>query len=252
MEEIIVSNVTIPSGRYQLEGRIYRPYEEGKYPAVAICHGYPGDEKNKYLAEELALNGIVTLIFFYRGAWGSTGEWSFTNLDPSTVDAISYLREQSFINPERIGLISHSMGALPLTKRLSEDNQLKTGVLMSPAADVNIWANDEAIDTMVPIFLQMGKGKLQGLNEETLRVGIKVAKDILNPIDIINKVNVPVMIIVGTNDKITPPDKCKKLYEMSNEPKKYVEIEHADHRFSEHRYPLMKHVIEWLEEHLKT
>ena len=236
MDKVFVKNVNIPSGKGYLKGRIYIPQKNGTYPTVAICHGYPGDTKNMDLAEELAFNGYITLIFFYRGAWGSTGDWSFSNLDPSTKDAISYLRELPNVNHERIGLISHSMGALPLTKRLSEDDGLKTGILISPAADLSLWIREENIDTMVPIFLHMAEGKLEGLSEESLRNGMKKANENLNPKNNIKKVNKPIMIIVGSNDQITSPESCRELFEEASEPKRYIEVEHADHGFSEHRY----------------
>jgi hypothetical protein len=250
MDEIMVKNVNIPSGKDYLKGRIYLPNKNGAHPTLAICHGYPGDTKNMDLAEELAFNGYVTLIFFYKGGWGSAGNWSFSNLDPSTIDAISYLKRLPYVNPERIGLISHSMGALPLTKRLAEDEKLKTGVLVSPAADLSLWIREETIDTMVPIFLHMAEGKLKGLNEESLRIGMKKARKELNPKDNIKKVNRPVMIIVGSNDQVTSPKSCRELFEEANEPKVYIEVEHADHGFSEHRYQLMNHVLEWLKEQL--
>jgi dienelactone hydrolase len=128
-------NVEFLSGGNTLLGRIYRPEGRARKPAVAICHGFPGDTKNMDLAEELALNGFVTFIFYYQGAWGSGGDYSLTKLEVGAKDAIAWLREQAYVNHERIGLVSHSMGALPLTKVMAGDPTVKTGVLMSPATD---------------------------------------------------------------------------------------------------------------------
>ena len=58
-------NVEFQSGNNTLLGRVYRPESRARRPAVAICHGFPGDIKNMDLAEELALHGIVTLVFYY-------------------------------------------------------------------------------------------------------------------------------------------------------------------------------------------
>ena len=107
---IIVEDITFKSNTHELKGIIYRPAEESRYPAVAICQGYPGDTKNMDLAEEIALNEIVVLVFYYQGAWGSEGTYRFSNLAPSTVDAVRYLKSLSFVDPERVGLIAHSMG----------------------------------------------------------------------------------------------------------------------------------------------
>ena len=135
---IQVSDITIKNNQQKLKGRIYKPNKKGKYPAVAICHGYPGDTKNMDLAEELALNNIVVLIFYYQGAWGSTGTYRFANLTPSTQTAIRYLKSLDIVDSTRIGLISHSMGALPLTKIMSKDQSIKTGVYMAPASHLPV------------------------------------------------------------------------------------------------------------------
>ncbi len=65
---IVVEDVSIPCEGVRLLGRLYRPNDESVYPAVAVCHGYPGDAKNMDLAEELALNDVAVLVFYYMGA----------------------------------------------------------------------------------------------------------------------------------------------------------------------------------------
>jgi fermentation-respiration switch protein FrsA (DUF1100 family) len=54
------------------------------------------------------------------------------------------------------------------------------------------------------------------------------------------------MVVVGSNDKITPPDLCKLLYEEANEPKEWLLIEGANHEYSEHKVPLIDAVLGWL------
>ncbi len=250
VEAIIVEDTSIPCEGVRLLGRLYRPREESVYPAVAVCHGYPGDTKNMDLAEELALNGVAVLIFYYMGAWGSGGEYRLTNLAPSTAAAVEYLRGLNFVDPNRVGLVSHSMGAVPLTKCLSLDPSLKTGVLMAPASDLKPWSEEPYLDNIVPVFLKMAEGKLAGWTEEKLRQDVKVAASELNPVETVRKVHAPLMVVLGTNDAVTVPSDIRRLYEAANEPKKLVEIEGADHGFSEHRIPLQKAVIDWVSSYL--
>ncbi len=247
---IIVGNVSFKSEGHELIGRIYRPNDQGNLPAVAICHGYPGDTKNMDLAEELALKGIAVLVFYYQGAWGSGGTYRLINLEPSTRDATSYLRSLPFVDPSRVGLVSHSMGAVPLTKRMSLDPTLKAGVLMAPAADLSLLAADERLETVVPVFMKMAEGKLRGLEARQLRADLKRVMEEQNPVDVVREVKAPVMVVVGSDDEVTPPEACRALYEAANEPKRWVVIEGADHGFSEHRYPLFEAVLGWLKEHL--
>lgn len=249
-ESILVENVKFDSDGHQLLGRVYRPNAEGRFPAVAICHGYPGDTKNNDLAEELAVNGIVALIFFYRGAWGSGGKYSFDGLTPSTRDAISYLKSLPQVDPSRVGLVGFSLGAVPLVAALSSDPLLKTGVFVSPGSDLAALAPKEALDIVMGVFIKMAEGKLSGLDADTMKEGFNWVLENGNPVDLIGDVSVPVMVVVGSNDKLTPPDVCRKLYEAANEPKSWVLIEGADHIYSEHRYPLMAAVLDWLRKNL--
>jgi dipeptidyl aminopeptidase/acylaminoacyl peptidase len=243
---IVVENVTFQSEGLALLGRVYRPAPEGKYPAVAICHGYPGDTKNMDLAEELALSGFAAFVFYYQGAWGSRGAYRFSKLEPSTRDAVAYLRTLPFVDAERVGLVSHSMGALPLTRRLSLDPTLKAGALMSPVSDISLWTSGDAIETVIPHFIESGKGKLDGMTAEQLRADLKEVTVTGNPIDLVKDVKAPLLIVVGSEDDVTPPELCKGLYERAREPKRWVLIEKADHGFSEHRIPLIRAVLDWL------
>jgi len=243
---IIVENVSFDSEGHELIGRMYRPNEPGRFPAVTICHGFPGDNKNMDLAEELALNGIATLIFFYRGAWGSKGTYSFSGLEPSARSAHDYLASRPFVDPDRIGIIGYSMGAIPAAARLSSDRRLKTGVFISPAADFGLLAPKGSLEAVIPIFTNMARGKLKMLEAEEIKADLSWVLENKNPVNLISSVRVPVMVIVGSNDQMTPPDVCKLLYEEANEPKEWLLIEGANHEYSEHRVPLIDAVLNWL------
>ena len=175
--EIIVENTSFESEGFKLLGRVYRPEKPGRYPAVAICHSYPRDNKNIDLAEELALNDIVALIFYYRGAWGSEGQFRLRDLELSTRDAVEHFLSFPYVDGSRIGLIGYSMGAVPAAARLSSDPRLKAGVFISPASDLGALAPRESLDAVVPMFINMGKGKLAGLE------AVAVKEDLLWVLD---------------------------------------------------------------------
>ncbi len=247
---VVIENVTINHSEYKLKGRIYKAEGKEKKPSLMICHGYPGDTKNMDLAEELALNGYNVLIFYYMGAWGSGGAYRFNNLTPSTKSALDWLVAQPYVDPSRIGLISHSMGAVPLTNLIAVDKRVKTGVLMAPASDLRPFWAEETVDNIFDIFLQMSGGKLAiGSSDEYKADMIDAAKN-LNPMDKIKDIMVPLMVIVGSEDTITSPESCKALYDAANEPKEWVLVEKADHGFSEHRIPLQKSILDWLKKNL--
>ncbi|MCX6649140.1 MAG: alpha/beta hydrolase [Candidatus Bathyarchaeota archaeon] len=241
-------NVEFTSGGNKLLGRVYRPDGRARRPAVAICHGYPGDTKNMDLAEELALNGVVTLVFYYQGAWGSGGKYSLTKLETGAKDAVAYLRTLTYVDPKRVGLVSHSMGALPLSKTMSIDPTIKTGVLMSPASDTRAMASK--VEENAKRLAAMAEGKLTGVTYESMMKDLGEVSKATNPVELVKKIKAPIMVVVGSKDNVTPPEACKRVYDAANEPKKWVLIEGADHGFSEHRIPLIRAVLGSLKETL--
>lgn len=250
MGSIIVKNVKIPHGEVKLKGRVYRSCKSGKAASVMICHGYPGDTKNLDLAEELAFNGINVLVFYYMGAWGSEGTYRFRNLTPSAVSALDWLLAQEYADPSRVGLISHSMGAVPLTNLMSADDRVKTGVLMAPASDLSLWLSEDVVDTVAQVFISMAEGKLAiGATDEYVKDMVDAGSK-LNPMNIADKIKAPLLVIVGSRDDVTKPATCEALYHKISSEKKWVLLDGADHSFTEHRIPLHKSILEWLNTHL--
>jgi hypothetical protein len=67
---------------------------------------------------------------------------------------------QPYVDTARVALISHSMGAIPLTNLMSVDERVKTGVLIAPASDTAPWLGEEVIGTLFTVFRTMSEGKL--------------------------------------------------------------------------------------------
>lgn len=250
MGGVKIKNVQIPHGEYKLKGRIYKVEGKDPKPSAIICHGYPGDTKNMDLAEELAINGYNILIFYYMGAWGSEGTYRFSNLTPSTKSALNWFIEKPYVDPNRVAVISHSMGALPLTNLMAADKRVKTGVLMAPAGDTSQWMAEEVADNIFKIFRHMAEGKLATGNDDEYKADMIDAGKRLNPVDKVKDIKEPIMVIVGSADTITVPDGCRVLYDHANDPKKWVLLDGADHSFTEHRLPLQIEILDWLSENL--
>ena len=247
---IIVENTSFTSQEHTLVGRIFRPETEGKYPAVVLCLGYTGDQKFNDLCEELAFNGIVTLMFFYHGTWGSEGNYWARYLVQGTSDAVRYLKSLDYVYSDRVGLVSHSMGAIPVTQILAVDASIKTGVLMSPVSATQGWDLEEVQKMLVPGFMHQSVGKHVGVTVESTKEGLTLFSTDYNPIPAVKKIHVPLLVVSGSNDTATRPEDCRMLFENANEPKKWVSIEGAEHNFYEHRYPLMETVVNWFNKHL--
>jgi pimeloyl-ACP methyl ester carboxylesterase len=103
------------SGGHQLNGVVYVAAGAGPHPAVMLLHGFPGYERNLDLAQALRRAGWTTMVFHYRGAWGSGGSFSFRHVLEDVPAALDFLRSVEVrrscrVNAERIALVGHSMG----------------------------------------------------------------------------------------------------------------------------------------------
>ena len=58
-----------PAGRILCT--VYTAEGNGPHPVLIFTHGYPGHEKNLDLAQSLRRTGFSSVIFFYRGCWGT-------------------------------------------------------------------------------------------------------------------------------------------------------------------------------------
>jgi uncharacterized protein len=107
--------VRIPSGGVRLNGVLYVAQGSARHPTVVFLLGFPGDEKNLDLAQAVRRAGFNALVFYYRGAWGSPGSYSYSHVLEDVSAVIDWLRETTtadsmHVDAKRIILVGHSLG----------------------------------------------------------------------------------------------------------------------------------------------
>ena len=80
-----IVELTIPSAGQRMPALMYLANGPGPHPTVLLLHGFPGNEKNLDIAQDLRRNGFNVLFFHYRGAWGADGEYRILNLADDVV-----------------------------------------------------------------------------------------------------------------------------------------------------------------------
>jgi len=98
-----------------LNGVIYEAAGPGPHPTLLLLHGFPGNELNADIAQSVRRAGWNAVIFHYRGAWGSEGEFTFTHVLEDSAAVFAALREPAFakahrVDSARVSLYGHSMG----------------------------------------------------------------------------------------------------------------------------------------------
>jgi pimeloyl-ACP methyl ester carboxylesterase len=116
----------IPSQGSLLNAFVYVAAGAGPHPAVVLLHGFPGNERNLDLAQDMRRAGFDVLYFNYRGSWGSPGDFSFSHGIEDTAAAVAYLRRPETskllrLDPQRIVLLGHSMGGFMAVEAAAAD-----------------------------------------------------------------------------------------------------------------------------------
>ena len=112
-----ICELNIVSGGCRLYGYILTPDSRlpGPYPAVIMSHGFPGYTTNNDLELALMRAGCVVIHMNHRGAWGSEGNYLFTNLRDDLIAVAKWAHNPAItakynVDPGSIFLAGHSMG----------------------------------------------------------------------------------------------------------------------------------------------
>jgi pimeloyl-ACP methyl ester carboxylesterase len=98
----------------------------GPHPTVVVLHGFPGFERNLDLAQAYRRAGWNAMVFHYRGAWGSEGEFSFGHVLEDVHAALAFVRsgegtDYHGVDPSKVALVGHSMGGWASLMTASDD-----------------------------------------------------------------------------------------------------------------------------------
>lgn len=135
-----MESMQIPSHGSQMNALVYIAAGAGPHPVVVLLHGFPGNERNLDLAQDIRRAGWDVVYFNYRGSWGSPGNFSFSHGIEDVAAVLAYLRQPENakrlrLDVSRIVLIGHSMGGFMAVQAASADPAVK-GIAMISAADM--------------------------------------------------------------------------------------------------------------------
>ena len=133
-----MQTMQIPSHGALMNALVYVAAGPAPHPVVILLHGFPGNERNLDLAQDMRRAGWDVLYFNYRGSWGTPGDFSFAHGIEDTTAAIAYLRQPEVakllrLDPERIVLMGHSMGGFMTVEAAAADPAIKAFATISAA-----------------------------------------------------------------------------------------------------------------------
>ena len=160
------TEVTIGSGDWSLPGLLSLPVGEGPFPAVVLVHGSGPNDRDetigpnkpfKDLAWGLASQGIAVLRYDKRTK-ARAGQFtpdviSRLTVQEETIDdallGAQLLRQTEKVDPQRIYILGHSLGAM-LAPRIGQQDPSLAGLVMLAA--INRPLEDVVLDQMKYLF----------------------------------------------------------------------------------------------------
>ena len=257
--------VKFNSKKVSIEGTLTIPKKEKPLGAVLLLGPTTGSDREDQglftqLASRLGAEGFIVLRFDGRGIGSSGGTASSVTSNEQYEDSIAaldYLLSRKETDPNRVAVIGHDKGAFFASKLAADKKNVKALILMSPLislsgeTDINFdnlnemakklkW-DDQYIKLSMKSRMETAetvkKAKGDWISLLRTRCFLKKLREDLeaNPIDIIRKVDVPVLILHGKEDELIPAKAAstldKALEESGNANHKLMHYGYLGHFF---------------------
>lgn len=238
----------VPSAGLELLGVLHRPAGDGPHPAVVVLHGFPGNERNFDLAHALSRAGYASLVFHYRGAWGSPGAFSWAHVLEDARAAVAALRAEADLDAGRVALVGHSMGGYTALRTAADDPGI--GAVVS-IAGFDFGAAAEAVREDPATYQAYVDGfagdiaPLAGTSSPALVAEMAEIPDRLTSLAPA-LVGRPVLLIAGGRDTVAPPEVHHEPL-VAAFPDATALVWPTDHALSDHRVALARAVIGFLD-----
>ncbi len=211
---------------------------------VVLGHGVTGNKDRPFvaaLANGLAAAGIPALRFSFSGNGGSEGSFIDSTISKEVEDLGSVL---DALSDYSVCYAGHSMGGAVGVLRASQDSRIKFLVSLAGMVHTKSFAHTEFGD------VTPDKGFMWDKPECPLsRTYMDDMAQIDSVVDRGSQITVPWLLVHGTDDDVVPIGESRKIFENANEPKELIELEGADHVFSDEATSVMvTKVVHWVQE----
>jgi uncharacterized protein len=232
------------SSNNHLIGTLFLADDDSPKPTALILHGVPGIEKSYDLALALRNKGWNSLIFHYRGCWGSTGNYVLKTIPEDVTNAVDYLCcvKHIQIDPKRLIFIGHSFGGWASVLAAVRDPRPKAVITLGAVTD------PRKLNFSAEIAKEEFTPWLSGITPEEFEIQWNNLGLAYCPVEEVSKMSPrPILIIHGDKDAVVPVEQGKILYERASVPKDLIIIPEANHDFSWHRQELIGQILNWLD-----
>ena len=242
-EIVIRGTLCLPSGSKEL-----------REAWVLLCHGIPGGTKSPEdpgyleLAKNLCTAGYRSVVFNFRGAGESTGDFDLHGWAEDLKRVMDYVET---VSPElpSIVLFGFSAGAAVSVYAASHDPRVVGLILAAGPADFNSILVEEGAAQFLEHARSIGIIRDPAFPYDPA-AWINAFR-IIDPETWISKIkNTPLLILHGDHDETVPVNQGYRVYEKAPEPKELIIIKGAGHRLRLNE-EAMKAALNWLQRSIR-
>ena len=194
----------------QLHAWLIRAPEQGRpQPAVVVVHGWGGNAALMLpLARPLHEAGFAALFFDTR-CHGASDDDSFTSLPRFAEDAehaFAWLAAQPGIDPQRIALLGHSVGAGAVLFAASRTP------LVAAVVSVAAFSHPAAMMRRLLAAKRLPERPLGRYILDYVQKTIGYRFDDIAPLTTLARIRRPVLLVHGEDDEVVPIDEARQIY----------------------------------------
>lgn len=227
----------------------YHDGSEGARDLLVIGHGVTGN-KDRPFVEALALavsgEGVPALRMSFTGNGDSGGRFEDCTISKEVEDLKTVL---TAVEPSGLAVtyVGHSMGGAVGVLAASSDPRIRHLVSLAGMVNTEAFYEREFGDE-TPDDGCMWEDASCPLSSRYL-TDMKAIGSVASQAPL---VRVPWLLVHGTEDDVVPIGDSREIFDLANEPKRFVEIPEANHVFSDNALvPMCESVISWLGDTLR-
>jgi uncharacterized protein len=256
----LTESITFPSAGETLLGLLHIAQGPGPHPTLILLHGFPGNERSLDLAHSLRRAGWNVLFFSYRGAWGSSGAFSFHNVLEDVESAIAFVRSPAGTalrcDPARVVLLGQSMGGWAALMTAARRHDL-LGVAATAPWNISLFALMTQVApsaTQAAIaWMQSSTRALRGTDGESLYAEVQAFGEAGDLVQLAPRLASQRLLIVAAGaDSDLPNGLYHEPLIAALEAAGAQHLSHhiipdADHSFAARRVALARTILHWLD-----
>ncbi len=245
--------VSFVSDGLRLLGELHLPESPRPWPGLCICHGIPAvsydpnDTGYRDLAARFATAGFAALIFHFRGAGLSDGDFDILGWSRDLHRALTLLSGNEGVDTSRLYLIGFSGGAAASIHMAARDERVAAVVSCASPARFDELVNGPALNDCLMRWREIGiiRNPMFPSDLDAWVSGFREVAPIAHIAQIAPR---PLLLLHGDADEVVPVSHAYELYEAAGEPKQLEIIPDGAHRLRVDERA-MSHALDWLRRH---